>query len=157
MTKPRHSTANTRLMSIRRSISTTMVSLCALAGWLLLAGAPAQAAARHEYLSRIAEIPANGPHGETVPSHGPLGVSFGMTVDSGELYDVEGFSNSRIDKFNASSGAFISQFAQVPPPIYDLRQGLAVGHATGQAEVYVGGDEPTGSRPEGLEGGRHAG
>jgi hypothetical protein len=40
--------------------STVLVSLCALAGLLALAGAPAQAAITHKYLSRITEVPAEG-------------------------------------------------------------------------------------------------
>jgi hypothetical protein len=70
-------------------------------------------------------------------------------VDSGELYVADSFNSPRLDKFNASTGAFISQFSQVPRPVYDLRQGLAVGHGTGETEVYVAGDE---ENPEGTKG-----
>ena len=63
-----------------------------------------------------------------------------LTVDSGELYVAGGrAANYRLDKFNASSGKFVSQFAQVPSLTF-LYQGVAVGHATGEQEVYVGGD-----------------
>ena len=62
-----------------------------------------------------------------------------MTVDSGELFLAGGHAEQyRLDKFNAPSGAFVSQFAQVPSLSY-LHQGVAVGHSTGEPEVYVGG------------------
>ena len=127
-----------------------LASLCALAGGLLLAGAPAQAAVTHNYLSRIAkEVPSQGPKGEPVAAPGPLDAATGLTVDSGELYVADGFYNSRLDKFNASSGAFVSQFPQIPPPVYDVRQSVAVGHKTGEKETYVTGDE-SGSNTVGL-------
>lgn len=128
-----------------------LASLCALTGGLSLCGAPAQAAVTHNYLSRMAsEIPTEGPKGEAIAAPGPLDEATGMTVDSGELYVADGFSNSRLDRFNDSSGAFGSQFAQVPPPVYDLRQSVAVGHKTGETETYVTGDESGSTEIEGL-------
>jgi hypothetical protein len=126
---------------MRILVSGVVGAFCALAGCMALGVSIAPAAVTHEYLSKITEVPAVGPHGETVPVHGPLEEATGMTVDSGELYVASGSSNSSLDKFNASSGAFVSQFAQVPPPVYDLRQSVAVGHKTGEAETYVTGDE----------------
>ncbi len=61
-------------------------------------------------------------------------------MDSGELFLAGGRAEQyRLDKFNASSGAFVSQFPQVPSLSF-LHQGVAVGHSTGEPEVYVGGD-----------------
>ncbi len=77
-----------------------------------------------------------------------------MTVDSGELFVAEAGARSqqyRLDKFNASSGAFVSQFPQVPS-LADLYQGVAVGHATVEPEVYVGGDVANGGGVSGGEG-----
>jgi hypothetical protein len=131
------------MMSARRLSLTTLVSLCALVG-SLLAGSPAPAAVTHNYLSQIEAVPAKGPHGETVALPGPLGIVKGMTVDAGELYVADGYEPyepARLDKFNATTGAFISQFPLVPAPVYDLRQSVAVGHSTGEAEVYETGDE----------------
>ncbi len=67
-------------------------------------------------------------------------------MDSGELYVAEGRvsggdpSLGRLDKFNASTGAFIGQFPRVPSLSY-LYQGVAVGHSTGETEVYIGADK----------------
>ncbi len=129
-------------MSARRLTSMTLASLCALAVGLLLPAAQAQAGAVHEYLSSIPGVPVEGPHGEPVPLPGPFSEGHGMAVDAGELYvaDQPG-GESRLDKFNASTGAFISQFAQLPPRLFDFRQSVAVGHGTGETEVYDVGDE----------------
>ncbi len=65
-----------------------------------------------------------------------------MTIDSGELYvaDRGSAGEPRLDKFNASTGSFIAQFPQVPSLSY-LYQGVAVGHSTGETEVYIGADK----------------
>jgi hypothetical protein len=133
-------------MNARVLTSTTLASLCALA----LSGAPVQAAVTHNYISRITEVPTEGPQGKHVPAPGPLIQPRGLTVDSSELYVADRFENSRLDKFDASSGAFVSQFVQLPPPAYDLRQSVAVGHETGEAETYVIGDERGSTEIEGL-------
>jgi WD40-like Beta Propeller Repeat len=135
-------------MIVRRLAVTTLVSLCALGSVFVLGGVSAQAAATHDYLSQISEVPAVGPHGEPVPLPGLLGQVDAMTVNSGELYVADGKGESyRLDKFDASSGAFISQFPRVPSLSY-LYQGVAVGQATG--EVYVGGDEFVEGKAKGV-------
>jgi hypothetical protein len=133
----------------RRLTQPALVTLCALVCALTLPGGAAQATVTHTYLSQITAIPAEGPKGEAIPSPGPLGEVTGMTVDGGEVYLAEGFSSPRLDAFEASAGAFVRQFSQVTPPVYDLRQGVAVGHAAGETEVYVAGDEE-GSSIKGL-------
>ncbi len=142
-------------MTARRLISTTLWSLCALTAWLLLPAVPAQAMLTHQYISRITEVPAKGPHGEVVPAPGQFSAVEGITVDAGELYLADGFEDSRLDKFNDSTGAFISQFPQLKSPLYDFRQSVAVGHKTGETEVYLAGDEQHvgiggGSEPQGA-------
>jgi hypothetical protein len=131
------------VMSISRL--TLPVWLCALAGIFALTEAPAPAAVTHAYLSRITEIPVEGPHGESVPFPGLLGGVNAMTSDSGHVWVAErrgsGGESYRVDEFDAASGAFVSQLPQVPSLSY-LYQGIAVAHATG--EVYVGGDEKVG-------------
>src|SRR5258705_13351700 len=119
-------------MSARRVTLRTLVWLCPLAGLLAFSDIPARAEVTHKFLSQITEVPAEGPHKEMVPAPGPINEAVGMTVDSSELYVAEGLQNSRLDKFDASSGAFVSQFAQIPSPVYDLRQSVAVAHATGE-------------------------
>lgn len=125
----------------RRLTLTALASLCALSA-ALLPGASAQAAAVHDYLTQIAGVPAEGPKGEPVPVPGGFHETAGLTVDAGELYVADHANGeTRLDRFDASSGAFISQFPQLPLPYYDFRQSVAVGHATGEAEVYDVGDE----------------
>ena len=133
-------------MSARRLISTALVSLCTVVGALAPGGVSAQAVVTHKYLSQqITEVPA----GSGAALTGPLATE-ALTVDSGELYVADGYqsaANGRQDVFNDSSGAFVSQLPQVPGVGYPLGalgysyQGIAVGHATGETEVYVGGDE----------------
>jgi hypothetical protein len=126
-----------------------VVWLCALAGSLVLGVCSAPAFLTHEFFAapskEISEgVPSTGPHGESVPVPGPLGEIKSMTVDSGELYVAEGVEKSMIDKFDVSSGAFVSQLPQLASPAF-LHQGVTVGHSTGEAQLYVGGDEPNGS------------
>ncbi|HXB65890.1 MAG TPA: hypothetical protein VNV42_13560 [Solirubrobacteraceae bacterium] len=125
-------------MSARRLTTVALVSLCALAGWLALPAAPAQAAVVHKYLSSMAEAPPE-------PT--------GLAVDSGDLYVVgstrlngggEGGSSQSV--FDDATGALIAQFPEVPSLSF-LHEGVGVGHATGEAEVYVGGAE---SREHGV-------
>ncbi|HEY7961335.1 MAG TPA: hypothetical protein VID29_05380 [Solirubrobacteraceae bacterium] len=64
-------------------------------------------------------------------------------MDSGELYVADDIGNQdlyRLDRFGASSGGFLGQFAQEPALSY-LHDGVAVGHATGEPQVYTAGDE----------------
>jgi len=141
----------------RRLLSLALVSLCALGGLLALCATPGWAAETHKYLSQFSEVPAVGPHGEAIPVPGPLsiGISNDLTVDSGGIYVAEGGLNgspSRLDKFEVATNAFVSQFPQ-PPAAAELElldEGIAVGHASGEAEVYVGADELVEGRPRGA-------
>jgi hypothetical protein len=142
------------VMGARRLTSMCLVWLCALTGLFAfaLACAPAWATVTHEYLSspHIVEVPGTGPKGESVPSPGPFLEGSHMTVDAGELYVVDGFAeSSRLDKFDGSSGAFVSQFPGVASPsLQYINQGVAVAHASG--EVYVGADAYPKGSPEGA-------
>jgi hypothetical protein len=128
----------------RRLTLTFLASLCAL-GMLFFFGSSAYAGVVHEYLTSIAkEVPAVGPHSETVPHPGPLQEAQGMTFDSGNLYIADrggGSQTGRLDVFDASSGTFVQQFPELQLPLYDFSQSLAAGHATGETEVYDIGDE----------------
>lgn len=127
-------------MGIRRSTSMMLIALCVFAG-VLFAGAGAQAAVIHHYLTRISEIPATGPHGEPVAVARRLGRVTSMTFDSGLLYTAEqtegGSGVYTLDEFEAASRAFAKQLVNSPrhTPIAP-EGGIAVSHATGEALVY---------------------
>lgn len=118
---------------------------------LAFSTASAQAAVTHEYLPAPSKEISKGVPKEEPPKQpeerlsGPLGQPVFLTVDSGSLWVDEFAENqSRVDKYNASSGAFmsqipVSQFNQTPPLQYVIN-GVAVGHATGETELYVGAD-----------------
>jgi hypothetical protein len=126
--------------------------LALLTGLLLLAlsASSAQAVVTHEFLCQITgagsatisatECDANPNPAENPPVlGGPLSGVDALTVDSGTLWlaeHLEGTGNYRVDEFNASSGAFVSQLAQSSNE--ELLKGIAVGHATGAAQLYVG-------------------
>jgi hypothetical protein len=128
-----------------------MAGLCALAACMAFLATGASAAITHELLAGPSEelskgVPAEGPHGEKIATPGPFVELTAMTVDSGELYVAEGESPARVDQFDDSSGAFLSQLDQ-PFPL-PFVQGVAVGHSTGEAQIYVAGD----GFSEGLQG-----
>src|SRR5258705_13873765 len=109
-------------MIARRLGLGTLGVLCALTGAVVFGVSGASAAVTHEFLPGVSAklnegVPAVGPHGETVPAAGRFGsdglVRISMTVDSGELYVADGSVASRIDRFDASSGAFLAQLPQV--------------------------------------------
>jgi hypothetical protein len=122
----------------RRPMSVTLACLCALAGCLALAPQGASAAVTHKYLSQITEVPAGS--GASAP--GPLGEVSAMAIDSGNLYVAENGQGTtipeRLDQFNASSGAFVRQFALPSSLRAFYFFGLAAGHATGEEQVYAG-------------------
>jgi hypothetical protein len=128
------------------------VLLSAFVCVLVFAGVSARAMVTHEYLSQIVEVPAVGPHGEAVPFPGPLSEVESLTADSGNVWLAEhigGTHNSRVDEFDGSSGAFVQQLPQVPG-VGSLKSGIAVGHATGEANVYVTSDESEGESSRGV-------
>jgi hypothetical protein len=128
---------------MRMFVRRTSIALSALAACLALSCSPASAAVTHEYLSQITEVPATGPHGEAVALPGPLSEVDSLAADSGGVWLAEhigGTVNFRVDEFNAESGAFLSQLPQVAG-VEELRHGIAVGHATGEAQIYVVGEE----------------
>lgn len=136
-------------MIARRLTLATLVSLCALTGSFALASVSARAALIHNYLSQITEVPPSS--GALIT--GPVTELNAMTVDSGHLWvaeHVSGANQTRVDEFDASTGAFISQMPQAANlDAGGTDQGIAVGHATGEARVYVGSVERLVGEPEG--------
>jgi hypothetical protein len=134
-------------MIARRLTLTASSALCALAAMIAFAGAPAQAFLTHAYSPAVSAqinkgIPVEGPHGEPIAQPGPLELgSLSMTVDSGHLWTVEG--RDRIDEFDAATGAFLSQLTTAPEGVRfgvgnGGTAGIAIGHSTGEAVIYVG-------------------
>ncbi|MHB1538648.1 MAG: hypothetical protein ACYCUM_05425 [Solirubrobacteraceae bacterium] len=122
--------------SIRASLAT---AVCVVLALVLLSGA-ARGAVIHEYRSQVTGVPA----GAGVYSPGPVTELGAMTVDSGHLWaaeHVEGTSTYRVDRFNASNGAFERQLQPSGVVGYSVGSGIAVGHATGEGVVYAGGSE----------------
>ncbi len=138
------------LMAARGGL--VLLSVCAVAG---LAAGRAVASDTHAPLFALGEIPAEGPHGEPVASPGPLLKTESLTVDSGHVWvaeDTQNLGPSRVDEFDAATGAFIAQPIHLPAPPegerraptgygYGYGEGIAVGHPPGEeADVYVGGE-----------------
>ena len=129
-------------MTVHRLTLASLTSLCALAGAFALTSPPAQALYFHRLESSITEIPATGPHGETVLDPGSFGELNAVTVDSGHLWVAEKvvFQQARIDEFNAETGAFEQQFPHTngeSSHINGYISGVAVGHSMGETQVYV--------------------
>ena len=126
-------------MMTRRLISSSLISLCATIGLMVLGSTSAQALVAHNYLFQFNEVPASS--GVAFP--GPL-YSPQMTVDAGHLWTAdfvpgivhEGNSPKRVDEFDAATGAFIAQPLHSEP---DQFLGIAVGHVSGEpeADLYV--------------------
>ncbi len=133
-------------------------ALCAAAATFACACAGAQAADKHDYISQFDEVPAVGPHGETVALPGPVINPNAMTVNSGELYlsdDIyheAGRPISRLDRFNAANGAFTGQFAWPAGPATYSSEGIAVGHAGGETQIYVTAIESNAGESAGVLG-----
>jgi hypothetical protein len=140
------------LMGARRLGLASLVWLGVLVGLFAFGGVPAGATVIHEYLPEVsAKISEGVPGSSGAAAPGPLSGVSAMSVDAGGVYVAEGPGDGsyRLDRFDASSGVFVSQFAQVPS-LTRLYQGVAVGHSTGEGEVYVGGDELVEGSPLGV-------
>ncbi len=122
----------------RRFTLTALAALCAIAALAVLGAASAAAMNTHNNLSQIDEVPSEP--GLAFP--GPLaGQQESMTVDSGHLWlaetkfvEPENYPHGVIDEFDAASGQFLQQ--QLLPEHGDIA-GIAVGHATGEGEIYL--------------------
>jgi hypothetical protein len=111
---PRHSLA---AASVKAPLGLwALVLLLALGGALAFGDAPALAAYYHKYEAQIA---GGGP----------------MTVDGGDLLVNEG---SRLAEYDASSDALVSQLLPSSVGLEGFGFGVAVGHGTGETEMYTG-------------------
>lgn len=149
-------------MSVLRGLADGPRSPWCSPGWVIrgagavLAAATAVACsagtARAEYthlpLFQLGAIPVEGPHGEHVALPGPLQKMESMTIDSGHLWvaEVLDATQSRVDEFDAATGAFIAQPVHVESATpygegygEGYGTGIAIGHGPGEPAVYVGG------------------
>jgi hypothetical protein len=139
-------------MNTRRLTLAILAWLCTVAGGIGLIATTAQAAALHNYLSQITEIPVSS----GAPLTGRLTGVDAMTVDSGHLWvaeHIEGTRSYRTDEFNSSALSFESQLAQPPvgSTLDEQAFGIAVGHSTPETQVYVGAvDRSNGPQNEGT-------
>jgi hypothetical protein len=85
-------------------------------GLFVFAGGSAQASLYHRYEAQI-------------PGHGA------MTVDGGDLFVNEG---ARLVEYDASTDAFIAELPASQVGLSGFSAGIAVGHAAGETELYVG-------------------
>jgi len=125
-------------------------SALAMAVATAMIAAPADAALTHQLRPAVSATITEGvPAASGAARTGPLSGVDALTVDAGGVWlaeNLEGRGLSRIDLFDAASGAFKAQLQQTAL-LERAREGVAVGHATGEREVYVGAAAP------GVEGG----
>jgi hypothetical protein len=127
------------------------ITLLAVALVVACSAGVAQAEDVHLPLFQLGEIPAEGPHGEPIAHPGRLEEMESATIDSGHLWvaeDTNVLGASRIDEFNAETGAFIAQPVHSEASTNNERsptgygqgygEGIAVGHGPGEAVVYAG-------------------
>ncbi len=121
-----------------------VVAALAVVGAFALSAGAAQASDLHKPLFQITEVPTEGPSHEPVGLPGPVDEERGsMTVASGRVWlagKVSGTSNFRVDEFDATTGAFMSQL------VYSLNSeysGVAVGELPGETQPRVYVDEVT--------------
>jgi hypothetical protein len=102
----------------------------------------AEAAVTHKLIGQVAEVPATGPHGESIPYPGPFHEVEGIALDSGQLSvsdDTGQGERPRVDVFSAASGEFQSQLLSPATAAGEQLQNawsIAVKHETG--ETYLG-------------------
>src|SRR5882762_8680565 len=113
--------------ALRRLMLTGVVFGCVSLGGLAPA---ADAAYTHKPLFQLGEIPTEGPLGEPIAQPGPLERMESMIVDSGHLWVAETIKSgerSRIDEFDAATGAFIAQPVHVEKPtVYGEEYGTGI-------------------------------
>ena len=121
---------------------------CVLVGaFVALSCARAEAAVVHAYLPEVSTAISEA--ADSCGSvTGPLGAVNASVVDQGDLWlaerrDNAGADEERVDELDAATGACVSQLGPAPS-LERLFQGVAVGHRTGEREVYVGAAEKLG-------------
>lgn len=123
----------------------TVIWLCVAGCVVVFAGEPADAAVSHQFLPVVSGVLSKGVPVETTPEEallkGELGTVNALTVDSGHLWIAERLAvgGSRVDKFDAATGAFSPPQLDEGEGVSELHEGgVAVGHSSGEEVVYVG-------------------
>jgi hypothetical protein len=116
----------------------------------------AQAAVTHAFLPEISKALAHGvPESATSQEaaiKGPLGNVKALSVESGHLWvadRIEGFG-TRVDKFDANSGEFLPPQLREEGGASSFETGVAVGHALGEEQIYVGAGKEGASAVESV-------
>lgn len=121
----------------RRGRRTLGLCVCLLAA----SAAPAGAAVTHQFLPEVSTKLTEGvPAGSGAALTGPLLGVNALAGDAGSVWAAEeaGNGTSRVDRFDAASGSFVAPQLNEEAEVRFLQAGVAVGHATGEEEVYVG-------------------
>ena len=133
-----------RVRAVSRTTAITIMSLLMIA----LTGGTAQAAITHKFESTPTK--AISEHAATCTGPGSLTGALGgvnaLTVDGGHLWLAEslGEAGERVDQLSASTGACEQQLEATS--LVNTTRGVAVGHVTGEREVYVGAFEDHASK-----------
>jgi hypothetical protein len=115
------------------------LAIVALLVTLLCSAADTQAAVTHEYLPKVSEELANGvppgcATGGPPCTAGPLSTPNAIAASQGRVWVADG---ARIDRFDASTGAFAGPQLDEQEGAGGLGGALAVGHAFSGEQVYV--------------------
>jgi hypothetical protein len=139
-------------MDFHLLLSKTGRRLVSAAGVVFVVGSvsigDARAAITHTYLPLVSKAVSEGaPPASGAALGGPLEEVTAMTGDGGHLWAaelVESAGNAtRVNEYDAETGAFMAQL-NAEGGVSSLTDGVAVGHATGEEEVYVGAGNSSG-------------
>ncbi|HEY4452289.1 MAG TPA: hypothetical protein VGN13_11935 [Solirubrobacteraceae bacterium] len=112
--------------------------------------ASARAAVIHEFLTEPSQMLTKGvPLGSGAAVTGRFAAVGAMTDDGGDVFiasKVPGGGATSVSRFADSSGAYLPPQLNEVGSLTNLEFGVAVGHATGEEEVYVGAIDEGGQR-----------
>ncbi len=133
----------------QRALVGCLTSLGVMAFGLAYTGTDAKAAITHQFLPELTTQLAKGAPPSCRPAPpaciaGPLSGVSALMTDSGHLWvaeRIEGGKNlgkSRVNEFDGSSGNFVAPQLGEEEEVEHLSGAVAVGHAGGEEQVYVG-------------------
>src|ERR1700727_2819244 len=93
-----------------RTVAATAIATLATFAMLVFGGGVAWGALNHRYLPNVSEAVDQGvPAGSPVATTGPLQRVEASAADAGEVWVTDGENKDRVDKYDATSGAFVSR------------------------------------------------